>query len=277
MSETRHSLLAAAKVLPCILWFLLPAVHAETAPAGWQLVWHDEFDRDGAVDTSKWDYDVGGAGWGNHELQFYTKERMENARVENGHLIIEARREKWEGNAYTSARLVTKGRADWTYCRVETRARLPLGVGTWPAIWMLPTDWNLGNGGWPDNGEIDIMEHVGYDPGRIHASTHSQAHQWRNKNQRTAIRDVPDAGTAFHTYTMEWDAEEIRMYIDDRQYFSSRKDGGDWKSWPFYRPFHVVLNLAVGGDWGGVKGVDETIWPRRMEVDYVRVYQKAGR
>lgn len=263
--------------IPCLLWFLLPCAGAATAPAGWQLVWSDEFDRDGAVDTAKWDYDVGGEGWGNHELQFYTKDRRENARVESGHLVIEARREKWKGNAYTSARLVTKGRADWTYGRFETRAKLPLGRGTWPAIWMLPTVWNLGNGGWPDNGEIDIMEHVGYDPGVVHASTHTRLHQWRNKNQRTATIPVPDAGTAFHTYTLEWDAEEIRMYVDDRLYFTSRKDGGDWKSWPFDRPFHLVLNLAVGGDWGGAKGVDETIWPRRMEVDYVRVYQKAGR
>ena len=247
------------------------------APAGWQLVWHDEFDQDGAPDATKWDYDVGGEGWGNHELEFYTKDRRENARVENGHLIIEARRESWQGSGYTSARLVTKGRADWTYGRFETRARLPLGRGTWPAIWMLPTTWNLGNGGWPDNGEIDIMEHVGYDPGVIHASTHSQKNQWRNHNQRTAIMAVPDAGTAFHTYTIEWDAEEIRIFIDDRQYFTSRKDGGDWKSWPFDRPFHLLLNLAVGGDWGGVKGVEDSIFPRRMEVDYVRVYQKAGR
>jgi beta-glucanase (GH16 family) len=249
---------------------------APAAPAGWQLVWHDEFDRDGAPDPAKWDYDVGGAGWGNHELQFYTAARPENARVEHGRLVIEARREPWQGNAYTSARLVTKGRADWTYGRFETRARLPLGRGTWPAIWMLPTVWNLGNGGWPDNGEIDIMEHVGYDPGVIHASTHSRKNQWRNNNQRTATLPVPDAGTAFHTYTMEWDAEEIRIFVDEHLYFTSRKAGGDWTSWPFNRPFHLVLNLAVGGDWGAVKGVDAAAFPQRMEVDYVRVYQKAA-
>lgn len=246
------------------------------APAGWKLVWQDEFDHGRQPDPAKWDYDVGGEGWGNHELQFYTKARPENARVENGHLVIEARREKWEQSEYTSARLVTKGRADWTYGRFEIRARVPLGRGTWPAIWMLPTDWNLGNGGWPDNGEIDIMEHVGYDPGVIHASTHSQKHQWRIKTQRTATLPVPDAGDAFHTYALEWDAEEIRMFVDDRHYFTSRKQGGDWTSWPFDRPFHLVLNLAVGGDWGGAKGVDETIWPRRMDVDFVRVYQKAA-
>jgi beta-glucanase (GH16 family) len=255
------------------------AADLPAAPAGWRLVWADEFDRDGAPDPAKWNYDEGNGhqGWGNHELQYYTKARPENARVEQGHLVIEARRESFQGRAYTSARLVTKGQADWTYGRFEIRARLPLGRGTWPAIWMLPTTWDLGNGGWPDNGEIDIMEHVGYDPGVVHASTHSQKNQWRNKNQRTATVAVPDAGEAFHTYTLEWDAEEIRIFLDDRLYFTSRKAGGDWTSWPFYRPFHVVLNLAVGGDWGGTEGVDDSIWPRRMEVDYVRVYQKDGR
>ena len=249
------------------------------APAGWKLVWSDEFDHDGPPDPAKWAYDVGTGheGWGNHELQFYTEARRENARVEQGHLVIEARREPWQGRAYTSARLVTKGHADWTHGRFEIRARLPLGRGTWPAIWMLPTVWNLGNGGWPDNGEIDIMEHVGYDPGLIHASTHSQKNQWRNQNQRTATLAVPDAGTAFHTYVLEWDAEEIRMYVDDRPYFTSRKAGGDWTSWPFTRNFHLVLNLAIGGDWGGARGVDDAAFPGRMEVDYVRVYQEAAR
>ena len=263
--------------------FAFVVASAETPPAptagpGWKLVWSDEFDHEGLPDPAKWAYDVGVGhdGWGNHELEFYTKARPENARVEQGHLVIEARREPWQGRAYTSARLVTKDKADWTHGRFEIRARLPLGRGTWPAIWMLPTIWNLGNGDWPDNGEIDIMEHVGYDPGVIHASTHSQKNQWRHKNQRTATLPVPDAGTAFHTYALEWDAEEIRIYVDDQHYFTSRKDGGDWTSWPFTRNFHLVLNLAVGGDWGGAKGVDETAFPRRMEVDYVRVYQEAA-
>jgi beta-glucanase (GH16 family) len=243
------------------------------APAGWKLVWSDEFDHGTQPDPARWSYDVGGHGWGNHELQFYTDARRENCRVEDGHLVIEARRESWRGSDYTSARLVTKDKGDWKSGRFEIRARLPLARGTWPAIWMLPTVWNLGNGGWPDNGEIDIMEHVGYAPGIVHASTHSRQHQWRNKNQRTATLAVPDAGTAFHTYAMEWDDGEIRIYVDDQHYFTSRKDGGDWTSWPFTRDFHLVLNLAVGGDWGGVKGVDETAFPQRMEVDYVRVYQ----
>jgi beta-glucanase (GH16 family) len=142
---------------------------------------------------------------------------------------------------------------------------------------MLPTVWDLGDGKWPDNGEIDIMEHVGYDPGVIHASTHSQKNQWPKNNQRTATLALPDVGTAFHTYAMEWDAEEIRMFVDDRPYFTSRKAGGDWTSWPFFRNFYLVLNLAVGGDWGAAKGVDEAAFPQRLEVDFVRVYQKASR
>ncbi len=256
-----------------------PAVGAENAPSlaaktDWKLVWSDEFDRDGAPDPQRWTHDTGSRGWGNHELEFYT-DRLENARVEQGRLIIEARREKFKNNDYTSARLVTKNHGDWTYGRFEIRAKLPAGRGTWPAIWMLPTVWNLGDGGWPDNGEIDIMEHVGHDPGAIHASTHTHAHQWPNHTQRTAIIKRSDVSAAFHTYAMEWDADEIRIYLDDQHYFTSRKDGGDWKSWPFFRDFHLILNLAVGGDWGGEKGVDPAIFPQRMEIDYVRVYQHA--
>ncbi len=243
------------------------------APSGWKLVWSDEFDYTGAPDPKRWTYDIGGGGWGNNELQFYT-DRRENSRVENGHLIVEARREKYQEREYTSARLVTKGLGDWTYGRFEIRAKVPRGLGTWPAIWMLPTVWDLGNGSWPDNGEIDIMEHVGFDEGVVHASTHTQAHQWRINTQRTAKTPVPDATRAFHVYTLEWDAEEIRVFVDDRHYFTSRKDGGDWTSWPFYKDFHLLLNIAVGGEWGGQKGVDPSVFPQRMEVDYVRIYQR---
>jgi beta-glucanase (GH16 family) len=269
----------AALVLAAASLAAAPFVRAEGAavPDGWQLVWSDEFESGAQPDPAKWSHDVGGHGWGNHELQFYTKERLENARIEDGRLIIEARREKWENKDYTSARLVTKNKGDWTYGRFEIRAKLPLGRGTWPAIWMLPTNWDLGSGNWPDVGEIDIMEHVGYDPGVVHASTHSQKHQWRIHTQRTAKIDVPDAGETYHTYVMEWDEEEMRIFVDDQQYFTSLKEGGDWTSWPFFRPFHLVLNVAVGGDWGGSKGVDETIWPRRMEVEYVRVYRRVDR
>jgi beta-glucanase (GH16 family) len=240
----------------------------------WKLVWRDEFEKPGAPDPTRWGYDIGGNGWGNKELQYYTDNRRKNARVENGLLVIEAHREAWEGSAYTSARLVTKDKAVWRSGRFEIRARLPLGRGTWPAIWMLPVVWNLGDGKWPDNGEIDIMEHVGHNPGQVHASTHSRKNQWRNNTQRTAIQIVPDAGINFHTYAMEWEAEIIRIFVDDQLYFISHKGDGDWTSWPFERDFYLLLNLAVGGDWGGIKGVDASAFPQRLEVDFVRVYQR---
>ncbi|MDP2137479.1 MAG: glycoside hydrolase family 16 protein [Candidatus Didemnitutus sp.] len=264
------------RLLFLLLGFLQPATVALAGPAEappWTMVWSDEFEVDGAPDPGRWSYDVGGHGWGNKELQFYTDDRRENARVEAGHLIIEAHREPWENSAYTSARLVTKGKGDWTHGRFEIRARLPDGRGTWPAIWMLPTTWDLGDGKWPDNGEIDIMEHVGHDLHRVHASTHTQKNQWKNNTQRTAAVTVPDATTAFHTYALEWDENEIRMFVDDRHYFTSRKEGADWTAWPFFRDFHLVLNVAVGGDWGAIKGIDTDAFPQRLVVDYVRVYR----
>lgn len=242
---------------------------------GWALVWHDEFDQPGAPDPARWSYDVGGDGWGNKELQFYTADRRENARVEHGVLVLEARRESWQSCAYTSARLVTKNKTDWLYGRFEIRARLPLGRGSWPAIWMLPTVWDLGDKLWPDNGEIDIMEHVGHEPGVVHASAHSQKHFWKVGTQLTGVTQVAEVGARFHTYALEWEADELRVYVDDQLYFTGRKEpGADWTSWPFFRKFYLVLNVAVGGAWGSVKGIDDSAFPQRMEVDYVRVYQR---
>ena len=140
----------------------------------YELVWSDEFDYTGLPNSEKWSYDVGGSGWGNNELQYYTENRTENARVENGNLIIEARKESYGGNNYTSARLITKSQGDWLYGKIEVRAKLPGGRGAWPAIWMLPTDWAYG--GWPSSGEIDIMEYVGYDPGVVHGTVHTESY-----------------------------------------------------------------------------------------------------
>ena len=242
----------------------------------WQLVWSDEFDYTGLPDASKWGYDAGGHGWGNKELQFYTKQRKENARVENGHLVIEARREDWEGRHYTSARLITKGKGDWTYGRVEVSAKLPSGRGTWPAIWMLPTGWVYGN--WPSSGEIDIMEHVGFDADVVHASVHTKSYNHSINTHKTAKITVPHAREEFDVYAIEWDAKEIRAYVNKQLYFTFKNErltnsAADYKQWPFDKPFHLLLNIAVGGNWGGAQGVDDTIWPQRMEVDYVRVYQ----
>lgn len=244
----------------------------------WQLVWSDEFDYKGLADPAKWGYDIGGHGWGNKELQYYTERRKENARVENGHLIIEARRDHWQGHEYTSARLVTKGKGDWTYGRFEVRAKLPSGRGTWPAIWMLPTVKSYGDGYWPDNGEIDIMEHVGFDPDVVHASVHTKAYHHSIGTQKTSKIDVPTARTEFNVYAVEWTPDEIRGYVNDKHYFTFKNErlinpASDYKQWPFDKPFHFILNIAVGGTWGGTKGVDESIWPQRMVIDYVRVYQ----
>jgi beta-glucanase (GH16 family) len=244
--------------------------------AHWRLVWSDEFDYKGLPDAKKWDYDVGGQGWGNKELQFYTARRKENARVEQGHLIIEARKEAWEGREYTSARLVSRGKGDWTYGRFEVSARLPSGRGTWPAIWMLPTGWIYG--GWPNSGEIDIMEHVGFDPDVVHASVHTGAYNHTINTQKTAQIKSPTSRSEFNVYAVEWTPEEIRGFVNTQPYFTFRNErltnpAADYRQWPFDKPFHLLLNLAIGGTWGGQHGVDPSIWPQRLEIDYVRVYR----
>ena len=246
--------------------------------AQWRLVWADEFNYTGLPDPKKWDYDVGGEGWGNKELQFYTARRKENARVEDGHLIIEARKEPWEGREYTSSRLVSRGKGDWTYGRFEVRAKLPSGRGTWPAIWMLPTGWSYG--GWPSSGEIDIMEHVGFDADVVHTSVHTQSYNHKINTQKTERLKVPTSRSQFNVYAVEWTPGEIRGYVNDQHFFTFRNErltnpAADYRQWPFDKPFHLLLNLAVGGTWGGQDGVDPSIWPQRMEIDYVRVYQLA--
>jgi beta-glucanase (GH16 family) len=242
------------------------------AEDGWKLVWSDEFNYTGLPDSTKWKYDVGGHGWGNNELQYYTEKRKENAYVQDGNLIIEARKEDYEGKNYSSARLLSK--EGWTYGKFEIRARLPQGRGTWPAIWMLPDEWNLGSGGWPDNGEIDIMEHVGYRPNYIHGSVHCKAYYWRIGTQKTDTLYIPGVMDDFHTYALEWNADSLSIFADGEKYltFANEKEG--WEKWPFFKNFHYVLNIAVGGDWGGAEGVDESIWPQQMEIDYIRVYTK---
>ena len=244
----------------------------------WQLVWADEFNFTGLPDPAKWKYDTGGHGWGNKELQYYTQGRKENARVENGSLIIEARRDNWNGHEYTSARLVSKGKGDWTYGRFEARAKLPTGKGAWPAIWMLPTDWKYG--GWPSSGEIDIMEQVGYEPFVVHASVHTKSYHHSINTQKTAKTNVPNATSEFNVYAVEWTPDEIRGYVNDQHYFTFKNErltdtSADFRQWPFDQKFHLLLNIAVGGTWGGAQGVDPAIWPQRMEIDYVRVYQRA--
>lgn len=243
----------------------------QTLQDGRRLVWSDEFDTDGKPDPQRWGYDLGGHGWGNNELQYYT-DTPANARVEDGHLIIEAHRQATGNRAYSSARLVTRNLAEWNRGRIEVRAKLPSGRGTWPAIWMLGN--NIDAVGWPACGEIDIMEHVGYEPDSIYGTIHSAAFNHVEGTQRSGAVACTDAEQEFHVYAIDWTAERIDFLLDGRIYHTFRKppDAGR-AEWPFDQPHYLLLNLAAGGNWGGKHGVDTTIWPQRMLVDYVRVYQ----
>jgi beta-glucanase (GH16 family) len=233
-------------------------------------VWSDEFDYTGLPNTAKWGYDIGGSGWGNNELQYYTN-ALNNAKVESGNLVITAIKEPINGKNYSSARLITKNKGDFLYGRVEIKAKLPSGRGTWPAIWMLPTDWVYGD--WPKSGEIDIMEHVGYDLNKVHVTVHTEAYNHSIGTQKGTNMMVPTATTDFHKYRVDWTPYAVRGYIDDLLMFTFINEGKGAAAWPFDKRFHLILNLAIGGNWGGAQGVDDTIFPKSMEVDYVRVYK----
>jgi beta-glucanase (GH16 family) len=245
----------------------------------WNLVWSDEFDYEGLPNPDKWSYDVGGGGWGNNELQYYTNADLDNASVTNGNLTITARKENIQNREYSSARLVTKNKGDFLYGRMEAKAKLPSGRGTWPAIWMLPTDWVYG--GWPTSGEIDIMEHVGYDPNVVHATIHTETYNHSRGTQVGESLTLTNVFDNYHTYAIEWEPGVIRAYINETQYATFAFDVNDIQNgpshlaWPFDQDFHFIFNIAVGGNWGGVQGVDTNIFPTSMIVDYVRVYQKA--
>ena len=241
---------------------------------GWKLIWSEEFDYTGFPDSTKWSYDTEGNvyQWGNNEAQYYTSGRKENAWVSDGVLRITALKEPMEGRSYTSARLITKGKGDWLYGRFEIRAKLPTGRRTWPAIWMLPTDWEYGD--WPKSGEIDIMENVGYDPATIVGSSHTEKYNHAIGTQKNAKIACPDCYKAFHVYALEWEEDEYRLYVDDQLYFTFKNEGTGYEVWPYDKRFHILLNLAIGGNWGGQKGIDDSLFPHVFEIDYVRVYKK---
>ena len=248
------------------------------ADVTWTQVWGDEFGYEGQPDSAKWSFDTGGDGWGNEEEQYYT-DRRANARVNGEHLVIETRREAFEGRAYTSARL--NSRETWTYGRFEVRARLPGGRGTWPALWMLAAQDVYGEAYWPDNGEIDIMEHVGYDPGVVHATVHTEAYNHAQGTQRGASKQLAEATTDFNVYAVEWTPEEIRAFVNGTEYFSfanerRTRSSATYREWPFDQPFFLLMNIAVGGTWGGAEGINADAFPQTMAVDYVRVYQPAS-
>ena len=240
----------------------------ETAAAQWELVWEDNFDNDGLPNSEIWSYEEGFIR--NNEAQYYTKDRLENARVEGGSLVIEARKDNWEGNSITSASINTSGKKSMLYGRIEVKAKLPTGIGTWPAIWMLGE--NINEVDWPACGEIDIMENVGYDPDTIHANIHTKAYNHMigtNKGNRIGVEKPFET---FNVYAVNWYKDHMDFFVNDSLYFSFKNEGTGNDVWPFDKPHYLLINLAIGGGWGGNKGVDDNIFPQKYYVDYVKVY-----
>lgn len=244
---------------------------------GWKLVWNDEFDGK-EIDRSKWKHVTGGSGFGNNEDQFYTEDAA-NSYIEDGKLVIKALKQEHGGKPYTSAKLITEGHADWTYGRFEFRAKMPLGKGMWPAIWMMPTDMEK-YGGWPSSGEIDIMEYLGHEPEQVHGTLHmGNPHIYRGG--KVSLEDGTFA-EAFHDFALEWTPSGMKWYVDDKEFYQTttwftRKDeAADNEPFPapFDRAFFLQLNLAVGGNWPGYPD-ETTVFPQTFELEYVRVYQPA--
>ncbi len=270
-------LLLFLMLFACTMHTNNPPKTISTETGEWRLVWHDEFDQpDGsAPDPEKWGYDIGGGGWGNGEYQVYTDSR-ENSSIQDGALVIQAMKIAEEGRLpeYTSARLVSRDKGDWRYGRFEFRARLPYGQGIWPAIWMLPTEMIYG--AWPLSGEIDIMELVGHEPGTVHGTLH-----YGNPHTYTGQPFGLPAGQRFaddfHTFTLEWEPGEMRWYVDGARYQTQTQwftsNALDKFPAPFDQRFHLVLNVAVGGQWPGYPD-KTTPFPQTMVIDYVRVYQQ---
>jgi beta-glucanase (GH16 family) len=242
-----------------VLAAVAPAAHAQT----WNLVWSDEFNG-ASVDRSKWNFEEGGHGWGNNELEYYTNGN--NSSIVNGALVIEARREDVGGRNYTSSRMTTKGKREFTYGRVEARIALPTGQGLWPAFWMLGA--NIGSVGWPACGETDIMEHVNSDT-TTHGTIHWDAGGYASYGGSVTVSNV----MAYHVYTIEWTPSSIKWFVDGAQYHEANIQNSINSTEEFHRPFFILLNLAVGGNWPGPPN-GSTAFPARMFVDYVRVYQQ---
>jgi beta-glucanase (GH16 family) len=241
---------------------------AQPAP-GRTLLWADEFTQ---ADGTKWGYDIGGSGWGNNELQYYT-DRTENARIEGGQLVIEARKENFSGKSYTSARLLTKNKVSWTYGRIEARIKIPKGQGIWPAFWMLGA--NIDGVGWPLCGEIDIMENIGSLPSTLYGTIHGPGYSGGGGISGNTVLAGAALGDDFHVYAIEWEENRIRWFLDGQQFFTlTPANLPNGSAWVFNAPQFLILNVAVGGNWPGSPNAS-TVFPQRMTVDYVRVYAPA--
>lgn len=281
-----QSALGIAPVLALALGGCMSGAPVATIPApqGYRLVWNDEFDGSGLPHAAHWSFRTGQnrIGWGKDEKQYYSAGRLKNSRVENGVLVIEVHRDggamrdqpDYGGQAYTSARLQNPEGLGWRYGYLEVRAKLPCGRGTWPAIWLMPAKRGTP---WPLSGEIDVMEHVGFAPGVLNATVHTSAFNHRLKTNKSARLDLPDVCTSFHTYQMRWTRDLIEIGVDGNYYYRFANNGsGRQYRWPFEKPFGIILNIAVGGQWGGQRGIDDVALPQRMEIDFVRVFQTAA-
>ncbi len=251
---------------------LFEEIKKAPAARGWTLKWSDEFNYDGLPENTKWNYDEGGHGWGNNEKQFYTRADTNNAIVKNGVLSIITRKEKKENSEYTSARVLTKDKASWIYGRIEMSAKLPRGVGLWPAFWMLGVD--IEKTSWPACGEIDIMEHVGYRADEILGTVHTTAFNHMKNTQKGGEIKIENPYNSFNTYAVEWDADKIVFFLNDVVFFRFNNEHKTSAEWPFDKPFFLIMNTAVGGNLGGQKGIDDSVFPAVYEIDYVRVYQR---
>jgi len=249
--------------------------------AEWEIIWSDEFNED-EIDSSKWNKLLWKSGHVNNEQQAYT-DRDTNIFIRNGKLVIRGLIEPgyygvdYLGNSYTadytSGRVNTYNKANWTYGKFDIHAKLPKGNGSWPAIWMLGE--NISSVGWPNCGEIDIMEHVGFEDGKIHGSIHTSQYNHMLGTQLSGSKIISTATDTFHTYSLEWSPTYLRYLIDDEPfYFIYNMSDGDKSKWPFDDSQYLILNLAIGGDWGGIYGVDPSAFPMEMEVDYVHVLKR---
>lgn len=241
-------------------------------PAKWKLVWSDEFNYEGLPNPKKWSYATGQSGWGNNELQDYTANDTSTAKVSNGFLHITANKIiSGTDTSYTSARLVTKNKGDWKYGKIEVSAKVAKGLGLCSAVWMMPTVWKYGN--WPSSGEIDIMEHIEWTKDTIYQTIHTGAYNHVKKTQKGKRTFVKGASDDFHVYAVEWDAEGINYYLDGVHCYYFPNEHKTSEEWPFDAPFHLIMNISVGGRWEGAFGIDPNIFPATMMIDYVRVYK----
>jgi beta-glucanase (GH16 family) len=248
----------------------MPTATAIWERAGWDVAWQDEFEGT-QLDLNNWTFDIGGGGWGNQEWEYYS-DRPENVRLENGMLVIEARKEgvEFSGRPYSSARIKTQGLHAWQYGRIEARMKLPYGKGIWPAFWMLGE--NMPQKGWPAAGEIDILEHIGKEPDRIYATVHGPGYSGSNGVGAHLVVPAGTVSNDFHVYAIEWQENEIRWLFDEEEYFKLTPADVPGE-WVFDHPFFIIMNVAVGGGWPGYPD-SATVFPQFMYVDYVRVYQR---